>query len=148
MRKWRRFVGLAITVIVVGATISLIGQGRAIAQAVRAALVQNVDEPGRNAYSESASCFSFGCLAIFSPVPAGKRLVVTFINGQVGSGSLTLDLGGHRTDNNVRAFLATSNLINAPTLAYFDAGEAPYITANAPGNFTQATLSGYYINQP
>jgi|SRR5579871_4259780 len=139
------FAGLAVILASLG---TLIGENRALAQAVRAALVQNVDEPGRNAYSESASCFGNGCFAIFSAVPAGKRLVVKFINGGVGLGGVALDFGGHRADTNARVFLATSSLINAPTLAYFDAGETPYVISNPPSASTEATLSGYYVNQP
>lgn len=64
--------------------ISLATQGRAIAQVVRAALVRNQDKPGRNQYFEtrSALCVNGGCGIVFSPVPAGQRLVVTFVSAE------------------------------------------------------------------
>jgi hypothetical protein len=58
---------------------------------VKAALVQNVDEPGRNPYSSTVTFFNAPpcapdgsgttCALIFQPVPAGKRLVATTSHG-------------------------------------------------------------------
>lgn len=64
--------------------ISLATQGRAIAQVVRAALVRNQDKPGRNQYFEtrSALCVNGGWGIVFSPVPAGQRLVGTFVSAE------------------------------------------------------------------
>ena len=51
----------------------------------RAALVKNVDEPGRSPYQAVQMTFNncgvYG-FAYFPAVPAGKRLVVTFVSGQ------------------------------------------------------------------
>jgi hypothetical protein len=47
---------------------------------------QNVNEPGRHPFQESivlnsgAGCAPFVCSTSFSPVPAGKRLVVTYVS--------------------------------------------------------------------
>ncbi len=52
---------------------------------VRPAVVKNVDEPGRSPYQAIQTSFNncgvYG-FAYFPPVPAGKRLVVTFMSGQ------------------------------------------------------------------
>jgi hypothetical protein len=54
---------------------------------IRAAFVENVDEPGRSPYTSFAtlnsnSCSGGGCLLFFAQVPAGKRLIVTSVTGQ------------------------------------------------------------------
>jgi hypothetical protein len=54
----------------------------AVAQALRTAVVKNIDEPGRNKYQATVQCAEaiFGhydtCQAYGTPVPAGSRLVV------------------------------------------------------------------------
>jgi hypothetical protein len=51
---------------------------------VRAALVQNVDDPGRIPYQGVRACFFQSnnfCTVNFPPVPAGKRLVITHVSG-------------------------------------------------------------------
>ncbi len=52
---------------------------------VRPAVVKNVDEPGRSPYQAIQTSFNncgvYG-FAYFPPVPAGKRLVVTYMSGQ------------------------------------------------------------------
>jgi hypothetical protein len=60
---------------------------------VKAALIQNVDEPARNPFSEdfkvqadNNGCFSFSsndCSFVGDTVPAGKRLVITNITGSL-----------------------------------------------------------------
>ncbi len=54
----------------------------AIAQTVRAAIVKNTDERGRNPYVANVSCspVSGGCYAPGITIPAGMRLVVENIN--------------------------------------------------------------------
>ncbi len=51
----------------------------------RPALVKNADEPGRSPYQAVQTTFNncgvYG-FAYFPPVPAGKRLVVTYMSGQ------------------------------------------------------------------
>jgi hypothetical protein len=97
---------------VTGILISIVG-GKAIAQ-IRAALVKNVDEPGRAPYQQmiefnsgAPACpLSQFCLLTFSPVPAGKRLIVeraTALIGVVSPGQVTLwtfgDLVTSNTNN-------------------------------------------------
>ena len=67
-----------------------------LAQA-RAALVMSIDEPGRNPYQEQQSNVtcrgSTVCGFNFAVVPAGKRLVLTHINGYVDTAAGTLPNG-------------------------------------------------------
>jgi hypothetical protein len=59
--------------------------GPAIAQAVRAALVSNVDDPGRIPYQQSFVVFFGGAnnSQLTPAVPPGKRVVITNISGAV-----------------------------------------------------------------
>ena len=137
----------------------------------RAALVQSVDEPGRNPYQEVQSNVNCRgttvCNFSFATVPAGKRIVVTHIAGYVdtGTGSLpncflssgvggsayaSLPFTGVRGPNTAlggRIFMTHS------VLAYFGPGEP--VTAFCQPGFgdtmsggAQLMLSGYYVNLP
>jgi hypothetical protein len=145
MRRLKQFAVIAAAVPAVAVMVSFMPEGRAIAQAVRAALVQNVDEPARNPYSESAGCDSYGFTAVFSPVPAGKRLVVTFVNGELGDFG-ALALGGHGQEG-ARGFPIIGGFVNSPTVVYYDAGERPNVNGSG-SSFIRAKLSGYYVTLP
>jgi len=134
---------------------------------VRAALVQNRDEVGRNFYFVNASCstVTFGyCQLDFPAVPAGKRLIVKQVSALQAMGALnsiqSIDL---RTKNHqIGAFLTPKAMpANNSTLAYyaenesvlvnFDAGDQPefIVFTNSSANFTSVvTLTGYMIDIP
>lgn len=94
MNRFKNYVLMAAGFAVLVMTVGVFTAGHAIAQAVRAALVSNVDEPGRIPYVANSSCdFSRGfhdnCGASFPQVQNGKRLVITHV-----SGLLSVDLPG------------------------------------------------------
>lgn len=84
MNRLKRFAWFAAGLTALALVVTLGTESRAIAQAVRAALVRNPDEPGRNPYFETryVLCTSEVCESTFSPVPAGQRLVVTFVSAE------------------------------------------------------------------
>jgi hypothetical protein len=138
---------------------------------VRAALVQNVDEPGRNPYQEVVFTICGGtqnCNFSFSIVPPGKRLVVTHVNGFIDVRNGTLpnanvesSFGGSQFASifipGVRQTASANStriVYNEAVLAYFGPGESP---AGFYGLFSTTdtwptnggglmTLTGYYIN--
>lgn len=139
---------------------------------VRAALVQNIDEPARNPYQESffsylGNCNAGGqfCNFNYSAVPAGKRLVVTNIsgyvdvtNGSLPNGVLTSSLGGSQYAQvfftGTREYFNGSNtriVIDQQVRAYFGPGETPHVFAGLVGSTDSfagegsIALSGYYI---
>jgi len=86
----------------VGVTFSIVAPD-AVAQ-IRAALVKNVDEPGRAPYDEYVEFSMFGCsfggctnyanffgVILFDvpAVPVGKRLIITNVSGSLPSNSAT-----------------------------------------------------------
>ena len=101
MGRVRYYVVVVLGSAALAAVFGLLNAGPAIAQAVRAALVKNVDEPGRNpyqgfvAFNGSVAAAPDGsyfcqqppsaptCFLIFPFVPAGKRLVVESLTGTV-----------------------------------------------------------------
>jgi len=132
--------------------------------AVKAALVQNVDEPGRNPYQEMVflSCFPGYagielCTGGFTTVPTNSRLVITHISGEVsvlgggiGDGLLWLAYAGtSRTPFPLLPGGLNGLFVNEPVLAYFEAGQIPQIQlgftnpASNPAAFI--TLAGYYV---
>src|SRR5262245_35185588 len=57
---------------------------RAVAQAVKAALVKSVDERGRTAWqvTQQSNCTNYSsCFISFPQVPLGKRLVIEYVSG-------------------------------------------------------------------
>jgi hypothetical protein len=135
---------------------------------VRAALVQNIDEPGRAPFSIQVGCDgnsnSNACFGTSSTaVPANKRFVVQNVNGALsifGSGTFVtgtvtadvinganLNIDPHFTAN---AFGYSSYVINMAAVAYFEAGQTPSLeiissaTSAAPSG--TVTLSGYLID--
>ena len=154
------------------AAASLLCAQPAVAQ-TRAALVQSIDEPGRNAYQETQSNTTCrgttSCVFNFAAVPAGKRLVVTHIAGYVDTGAGTLPSGFLQSSfggaqyatvpfTGVRGptttTLGTRILVNHQVLAYFGAGDSPRGLYHI--NFTGDTMtggalmmiSGHYVNLP
>lgn len=136
----------------------------------RAALVQSVDEPGRNPYQEvqsNTTCRGTSvCVVEFSVVPAGKRLVITHITGYFDTANATPPNGffqssiggfGYATVPFTGVRGPTGNLgtrffINNEVLAYFGVGENPRATMQAFGDLASGgamlMISGYYVSVP
>lgn len=138
----------------------------------RAALVQNIDEPGRSPYSElkGENCMATQhCRLQFSAVPAGKRLVVTYISGytHVAAGTLP-DLALvswtatpkptqlHMTAVHGATFgsAGVRMYFNQTVTAYFEPGDIPLASFDLPStndsfsSYTALQLTGYYITLP
>jgi hypothetical protein len=136
----------------------------AIAQTVRAALVKNIDERGRNPYSEHVACGftppAFFCdAAPTSPVPAGMRLVVEYVNMQVAvSGGAVLDSPILYTNLPTiftyipTTFALTRGVSNIYVgrenlVGYVEAGNTPFIRIGGNGTFiVNGFITGYLIN--
>jgi hypothetical protein len=89
----------AIAVVLLSALVSALGVQTAVAQAVRAALVSDVDNPGKNFVQLEAqvshppgSGSSLICFDVGYAVPSGKRLVVEALSAEkiIGTGNTTL----------------------------------------------------------
>lgn len=133
---------------------------------VRAAFVQNVDEPGRNPFQEgqlTLACNLPGdCAIVFPAVPAGKRLVVNNVSANIDTaGTVGFITFYSQSFRNPRQFLPTSYagtfeginfyVVNQTAQAYYEAGEAPRVDAfvlSRPTDSMFVSISGYYINVP
>ena len=135
---------------------------------IKAALVENIDEPGRNPFHANRSftsnlpspgleCVNNNCTITYGAVPSGKRLVITNVTG-----SLFVDTPGSVVsvslyDSNSNDALAStlipaspagtvysSNIIgvNAAVLAYFDAGNEPTVVVSTTTSISQAGFVG------
>ena len=151
--------GLAVLIAVVGG----ISAGPAVAQAVKAALVKNVDERGRVPYSAVLTCATAtdNCFANAAAVPAGKRLVIEHVSAfnQVTSPG-EIALYRMLVGSSLRAGLTIStpitksgfnnSVVNESVLAYVEAGEVVtiQISSVAPASTlsTTAYLSGYLVD--
>lgn len=137
----------------------------AIAQP-KPALIQNRDDPGRNHYQQhvhivqdSTNCDDLYCGLSFNPVPAGKRLVITY-----ASVAFSLNTPGTAS----RVYLGASSMnpiilpaaqstggslyISASLVQYYvEAGQSPTIVVGfglADGANMNAAIVGYYIDLP
>lgn len=131
---------------------------------IRAALVRNIDEPGRSPYQVRAVGVSSNtsCQVSFPPVPAGKRLVVDTLNvladipvatnrglGQFSPGAALGTLGA-TFDFTFAHAGATYWVANLNARAYAESGTTSVITVlvdiGKSCTLVNATLSGYLID--
>ena len=154
MNRWKNYILMAAGL----ASLSVMGTytAKPLLAQIKAAFVQNVNEPGLNPYQFYVSfkqgftfpqgvgtCAGAQCNFVLPPVPTGKRLVITNITGNIfvdtpGITQPVLLFGGGVTFEiptlPAGSYLAInsnqlSNMIgiNAPILAYFDPGMKPTI---------------------
>jgi hypothetical protein len=169
MNRWKNYVWMAAGLAAL-ALMSAFTAKPLLAQ-IRAAFVENVDEPGRSPYSstilvDANSCSVSTCALHFVPVPAGKRLIATNVTGRINvvTPGIVFHLplfgvGGQSSAVDIPTVLMAgltdtgSNMlaVNATILAFFDAGVQPeidlYATMPIPAaGFPEAmTLSGYLV---
>ena len=136
-----------------------------IAQAQRPVITRNADEPGRVPYNSSfplQSCSNGGCAVYFAPVPAGYRLVITYMSVLFSSAtptpsyiSLTTTAAG-TTDTPEEMYLplpvsAGPNsgvyVVSAPIHFYAEPGSTPFMFLAAELSQGQVTgsLTGYLV---
>lgn len=133
----------------------------AIAQAVRAALIQNTDEPGRIPYQASSACSGVGiCFADFPPVPPNKRLVITRVVGSaqaMTTGGVVSSVGvaavGPRVTPPIPINFVSAGSqavsFNDSVITYADAGYVPRVSAVASASQLQigeAGIFGYLLD--
>lgn len=136
----------------------------AMAQAVRAAIVQDRDQRGRNLYQSTLNCQNATnpCVIAFPAVPAGKRLIVEHVTALAVMPAANTLADVELRGGSIFQFLPlTANLANfagqfeyttnQPVLAAYNAGEIPNVDAfsTSGAQFTVlATISGYMIDIP
>ena len=128
------------------------------------ALVKDLEQPGRDKYQEtqSHSCQdSYACYFFFAEVPAGKRLVVTWVSASyptydpVDSWGVLFPSDGSGVELYLGPLPSPSagafRIINTPVAMYVEAGSYPTVELLASGLFSagaNVTLVGYYISVP
>jgi len=119
------------------------------------------------------NCNTLFCFFSFPAVPAGKRLVINFVNVTVRPSATTTIVDFAElatTDTNDASILVTNDFgftqvghagasnvfnswtVNSPTLAFVFAGQSPELEADMGTSgtiaFSSATLSGYLVDAP
>ncbi len=142
----------------------------AISYAQKPALVENVDERGRVPYQQTvtATCLTIdqSCVAKFPPIPAGYRLVVTYITGSFQSAEArtglyaelygTLPLPGSTGNDYVPMILVMNSMgyatggyvyiLSTPLSYYLNAGDTPVLfLQNGFTSQLRASLVGYLV---
>jgi hypothetical protein len=170
---WTRRVTIRSIALIAASLMAALVMAPSFAQ-TRAALVKNVDEPGRTPYQAAVEfnpgtgCASSSCNFISFPVvPAGKRLVVeqvTILAAVATTGQPTVLAFGHSSfsvNASNRAIVtgwvntgfssggANFWAVDRPVRVFFEAGETPQIKMYASASFSfvgNATLHGYLID--
>jgi hypothetical protein len=144
----------------IGLSIILSAAGPAAAQPIKAAVVKNVDEPGRVPHSVNFNCSAQNVVNCISPgpaIPTGKRFVVQFVSAYFetpnpGLGYMTII----KSTGLLAALPATSGgLLNGLTrytisqsiTGFIDAGQTwevnLYFGANASASLV---ITGYLVD--
>ena len=121
MNRFKNYAMMAAGFTVLAAVIAGITAGPAIAAAVKAALIKNVDERGRSPHSVGVKCYA-----------SNSREVIAYLSPScVGSG------GGH---DNYTA--------NHSVIGYIEAGDSATVIAGAfTGTITaNVTITGYLVD--
>jgi hypothetical protein len=133
------------------------------AQTAKPALVRDADEPGRNPYQEAIDlevgdpgCTTGAdCIITLSPVPAGKRLVVTYASVRFSpAGAVQIAFlffpGGFMALPAPVSVGSNIVVTAGPLTAYIDAGQTPIVRMEplVGGSGVNVFLSGYYISLP
>jgi hypothetical protein len=128
---------------------------------VRAALIKNIDEKGRNPYIQhvfsSCSGTSGLCDLTYPVVPAGKRLVIERVSANIGSDAgingtfLLLPNGGAFALPGRTTSLPSLFAVNEGVLAYYDAGQSPVFRIAISGTTpflapADAVIAGYMVD--
>jgi hypothetical protein len=136
---------------------------------IRAALIKNIDEPGRTPYQSSQSCNTPGntlCSADFTPVPAGKRLVIQHLSGLVACYSINNNCelqfnyvflttkgpnylsGGDSAYVPMQTSANSQTAINQDVRLYVEPGGVPeyQMVFNSGPVFAYVTITGYLVD--
>jgi hypothetical protein len=135
----------------------------ALAQ-VRAAIVQDRDQRGRNFYQSTSNCqnVTSPCVIAFQAVPAGKRLIIEHVSalGKMSAANTLaeVELRGGLVFQFLALTAAPANypgqfsyIADAQVLAAYDVGQVPSVDmfSTSGSLFTGvASISGYMIDIP
>jgi hypothetical protein len=150
-----------LTALVVFTAFVFVSLAATTAHAQKPALTKSIDEPGRSPYFSSSSQYSptdGEYLMSFKPVPAGFRLVITYVSvfytPATNSGHLD-NLVALRQSSNFADFvcmpapssIGTSSVTSAPITFYVEPGSTLYITVHnsSHGNSIFGTITGYLV---
>lgn len=161
MSRFRNYVVIGAGFALVATVIGAFSAAPVVAQVIRAALVKNVDEPGRVPYqswSDSLQCGAGGCaLSGFPAVPAGKRLVITYVNGVfLGPAPVSTfhaDLVSSIGVTGGVAFLPaatetdTFHAVNTVTHVYMEEGLTPFLILGPGFMSASASITGYLVDK-
>jgi len=117
---------------ITGATVlALIGMltAKPVLAQIRAALVANVDEPGRTPYQGVVVVTTDTCCYSLAPVPSGRRLVITNVTG-----SVNLDAPGFLTSVSLANQQTGAQVSIATTVTGAFAGQSSF-SVSAPIQF-------------
>ena len=154
MKHWRTHLVIAAAVLAAGSVLSIVLAGPAWTQ-VRAAFVQDIDNPARQPFQMTLctslfGSFGNGCTDTFT-VPSNKRLVISYVSGTCTS-SLSTMASGLRistvVDNQPVRHLAHTQLLGATTQArVYDIAQQVTIYAD-PGTNVSTTIGGFPTSGP
>jgi hypothetical protein len=116
--------------------------------------IKNIDERGRIPYTASAPCtippMGVACVAMFPKVPAGRRLVIEYVNADIPSSFLpavSLNSSGGQTFT-VPVFgprFPNDYGVSAQVLMYINAGQHATVGTTA-SQMNSVFITGYLVD--
>ena len=162
MNRFKNQILLAAGFAVLAGVISGVTAAPAIAQAIKAALVKNVDEPGRTPFQVRLSCgngSTTACNGTSAAIPLGKRLVIQHVSVKIdtlpaGSTVEFLDLSSPEGELYIHPELNSSGfgfdhyVGNANGPLFVDEGQQMRLHGQASGTgmILQGTVTGYLVD--
>jgi hypothetical protein len=165
MLTWKK-ISIALSILTVGLVGLQFARPQQVIAQVKAALVRSVDEPARVPYfvqARPACPFVNECLITGPIVPAGKRLRVTRLEGQIVNQSTSVIVFLSLNDDNLplfmfqsftfgQAFFGNGVSFNQEVDFYFEAGQTPVLAVGTSGGSVSTdsrnryTIAGYLVD--
>ncbi len=155
----------AASLAVLSAAVGNITSVDAVAQTFKPLLIRSIDEPALQPFEATGNVFTAGGVSEFAPllsVPAGKRLVIEYINATASSNDPTADLVAvtirNPTTNQTYDFPggdlfsiqgAGVLAISFPARIYVNPGstlDVSFALTNAAGGDAKVTVSGHLVD--
>jgi hypothetical protein len=156
---------VAASLVALTAVVGHVSAVDAIAQAAKTMLVRSVDEPALKPFEAKAALFTASGVSEFVPllsVPAGKRLVIEYVNAAASTNDATADVVGIviRNPNTSHTYSFTGGKpfsiqgagllgMSFPTKMYVNPGsvlDVGFALSNGAGGDALVTVSGYLVN--
>jgi hypothetical protein len=124
-------------------------RGPAIAAAVKAALIKNVDEPGRAPFQFGGACTGDPCIINLPAVPANQRLVIKYVSFFIqatGPAYVQIAVGGNLAYLGGVSSGPNASLVSQQLTVFADGGSGPQVIVHGSSGTAVGNVVGYLVD--